>query len=142
MFEKSYAFSIGNVLLQNIEDKFEPRISIQSDRILQYFHAKLLVQFFLFKTTILETQLYNVYSENISIFFFFFNIQKFFLIDDYITSKICLAFQVEFGVHFQIDLKKTKVKKEEKSNYCHVALIKLMLGSATLQDFIMICSIN
>lgn len=74
--------------------------------------------------------------------FFFFNIQKFFLIDDYIASKICLAFQVEFGVHFQIDLKKTKVKKEEKSNYCHVALIKLMLGSATLQDFIMICSIN
>lgn len=68
--------------------------------------------------------------------FFLFN----FLID--IASKICPAFQVEFGVQFQIDLKKTKVKKDEKSNYCHVALIKLMLGSATLQDFIMICSIN
>ncbi|XP_031364175.1 uncharacterized protein LOC102681621 [Apis dorsata] len=60
----------------------------------------------------------------------------------FIASKICSAFQVEFGVQFQIDLKKTKVKKDEKSNYCHVALIKLTLGSATLQDFIMICSIN
>ncbi|XP_061940558.1 uncharacterized protein LOC133667264 [Apis cerana] len=50
--------------------------------------------------------------------------------------------KVEFGVQFQIDLKKTKVKKDEKSNYCHVALIKLTLGSVTLQDFIMICSIN
>lgn len=42
----------------------------------KYFHAKLFVQFFLFKTTILETQLYNVYSENISVFFFFFQHPK------------------------------------------------------------------
>lgn len=70
----------------------------------------------------------------LEIFLFFFSTS--------IASKICSAFQVEFGVQFQIDLKKTKVKKDEKSNYCHVALIKLTLGSVTLQDFIMICSIN
>lgn len=65
--------------------------------------------------------------------FFFFNRR---------TLLRKFVFQVEFGVQFQIDLKKTKVKKDEKSNYCHVALIKLTLGSVTLQDFIMICSIN
>ncbi|KOX79667.1 hypothetical protein WN51_02933 [Melipona quadrifasciata] len=69
---------------------------------------------------------------------------------------------IEFGVRFQpvnerrpSDAKETapsgrKKKNEEKENadekkklyHCHVAMVKLALGSSVLLDFIMICFVN
>lgn len=83
--------------------------------------------------------------------------------------SLLLLFQLEFGVEFraigerkdafgkndssEIVEKASKEKKKEKgkkkskkkieelkkSNYCHVAMVKLTLGSSTLMEFIMIC---
>lgn len=32
--------------------------------------------------------------------------------------------------------------KQKETNYCHVAIVKLTLGSCTLHDFIIVCSMS
>lgn len=75
-----------------------------------------------------------------------------------------LALQVEFGVRFQpisegkdsdgkestkttprVKKKanaKKNADKQKETNHCHVATVKLTLGSSTVLDFIIICSMS
>lgn len=37
---------------------------------------------------------------------------------------------------------KKNVDKQKETNYCHVAIVKLTLGSCILLDFIIVCSMS
>lgn len=37
---------------------------------------------------------------------------------------------------------KKNADKQKETNYCHVAIVKLTLGSSTLLDFTIICSMS